>query len=89
MAQEQTVKGAAEKISGLLNPKKDNQVPEKKEAAPSEQPEKIEQETSKESQSKSEETPKEVATEKTEIEEETQTAQRNPNSTELKLVVKS
>ena len=62
MAQEETIKGAAEKISGLLNPKQDNQVPEKKEAAPSEQPEKIEQETSKESQSKSEETPKEVAT---------------------------
>ena len=45
MAQEQSVQGAAEKISGLLNPKQDNQVPEKKEAAPSEQPEKIEQET--------------------------------------------
>ncbi len=34
MAQEQSVQGAAEKISGLLNPKQDNQVPEKKEAAP-------------------------------------------------------
>ena len=85
MAQEQTVKGAAEKISGLLNPKKDNQVPEKKEAAPSEQPEKIEQETSKESQSKSEETPKEVATEKTEIEEETQTATEEPDLHRVKV----
>jgi len=47
MAQEQSVQGAAEKISGLLNPKQDNQVPEKKEAAPSEQPEKIEQELQK------------------------------------------
>ena len=45
MAQEQSVQGAAEKISGLLNPKQDNQVPEKKEAAPSEQPEKIKQES--------------------------------------------
>ena len=85
MAQEQTVKGAAEKISGLLNPKKDNQVPEKKEAAPSEQPEKIEQETSKESQSKSEETPKEVATEKPEIEEETQTATEEPDLHRVKV----
>ena len=29
MAQEQSVQGAAEKISGLLNPKQDNQVSEK------------------------------------------------------------
>ena len=85
MAQEQSVQGAAEKISGLLNPKQDNQVPEKKEAAPSEQPEKIEQETSKESQSKSEETPKEVATEKTEIEEETQTATEEPELHRVKV----
>ena len=85
MAQEQSVQGAAEKISGLLNPKQDNQVPEKKEAAPSEQPEKIEQETSKESQSKSEETPNEAATEKTEIEEETQTATEEPELHRVKV----
>ena len=85
MAQEQTVKGAAEKISGLLNPKEGQSEPEKKEAAPSEQPEKIEQETSKESQSKSEETPKEVATEKTEIEEETQTATEEPELHRVKV----
>ncbi len=85
MAQEQSVQGAAEKISGLLNPKQDNQVPEKKEAAPSEQPEKIKQEPSKESQSKSEETPKEVATEKTEIEEETQTATEEPELHRVKV----
>ena len=85
MAQEQTIKGAAEKISGLLNPDKGQSEPEKKEAAPSEQPEKIEQETSKESQSKSEETPKEVATEKTEIEEETQTATEEPDLHRVKV----
>ncbi len=85
MAEEQTIKGAAEKISGLLNPKEGQSEPEKKEAAPSEQPEKIEQETSKESQSKSEETPKEVATEKTEIEEETQTATEEPELHRVKV----
>ena len=37
MAESTTVQGAAEKISGLLNPNQDNQVPEKK-AEPSEQP---------------------------------------------------
>ena len=58
MAQEQTVQGAAKKISGLLNPDKGQSAPEKK-AEPSEQPEKIEQETSPESQPKSEGTPNE------------------------------
>ena len=85
MAQEQTVKGAAEKISGLLNPKEGQSEPENKKAAPSEQPEKIEQETSKESQSKSEETPKEAATEKPEIEEETQTATEEPELHRVKV----
>ena len=37
MAQEQTVQGAANKISGLLNPKEGQSEPEKK-AEPSEQP---------------------------------------------------
>ena len=85
MAEEQTVKGAAEKISGLLNPKEGQSEPENKKAAPSEQPEKIEQETSKESQSKSEETPKEAATEKPEIEEETQTATEEPELHRVKV----
>ena len=35
MAQEQTVQGAAKKISGLLNPKEGQSEPEKKEAVPS------------------------------------------------------
>ena len=85
MAEEQTIKGAAEKISGLLNPDKGQSEPEKKEAAPSEQPEQIKQEPSKESQSKSEETPNEAATEKPEIEEETQTATDEPDLHRVKV----
>jgi len=85
MAQEQTVKGAAEKISGLLNPKEGQSEPEKKEAVPSEQPQEIKEEPSKESQSKSEETPKEAATEKPEIEEETQAATEEPDLHRVKV----
>jgi len=84
MAQEQTVQGAAKKISGLLNPDKGQSDPEKK-AEPSEQPEKIEQETSPESQPKSEGTPKEVVTENTEIKEETQTATDEPELHRVKV----
>ena len=47
MAQEQTVQGAAKKISGLLNPKEGQSEPVKP-AAPSEQPQEIKEETSKE-----------------------------------------
>ena len=57
----ETIQGAAEKISGLLNPKQDNQVPETK-AEPSESiPEKQEVQ---ESQSESKETPIEQTAEK-------------------------
>ena len=85
MAQEQTVQGAAQKISGLLNPKAGQSEPEKKEAVPSEQPQEIKEEPSKESQSKSEETPKEEATEKPEIEEETQTEIEEPGLHRIKV----
>ncbi len=85
MAQEQTVQGAAQKISGILNPKEGQSEPEKKEAVPSEQPQKIKEEPSKESQSKSEETPNEAATEKPEIEEETQTAIEEPELHRVKV----
>jgi hypothetical protein len=65
---EENIQGAAEKISGLLNPKEDNQVPETK-AEPSEPtPEKQEVQ---ESQSESNETPEEEVTENTETTEET------------------
>ena len=84
MAQEETVQGAAKKISGLLNPDKGQSDPEKK-AEPSEQPEKIEQETSPESQPKSEGTPKEVVTENTEIKEEKQTATNEPELHRVKV----
>jgi len=84
MAQEQTVQGAAKKITGLLNPDKGQSEPAKP-AEPSEQPQEIKEETSKESQSKSEETPKEVATENTEIKEETQTEVEEPELHRVKV----
>ena len=84
MAQEQTVQGAAKKITGLLNPDKGQSEPVKP-AEPSEQPQKIKEETSQESQSKSEETPKEVATENTEIKEETQTEVEEPELHRVKV----
>ena len=86
MADSTTVQGAAEKISGLLNPNKDNQVPEKK-AEPSEQPqEEVKKEESlQESQSSSGETPKEEASENTEIKEETQTALEEPELHRVKV----
>ena len=86
MAESTTVQGAAEKISGLLNPNQDNQVPEKK-AEPSEQPQEEvkKEEPSKESQSSSGETQKEEASENTEIKEETQTESEEPNLHRLKV----
>ena len=68
MAQEQTVQGAAEKISGLLIPKEEKQETESK-AEPSES---TEQQETQESQPESEGTP-ETTTENTETKEETQT----------------
>ena len=80
MAQEQTVQGAAEKISGLLNPKQEKQETESK-AEPSESTEK--QET-QESQPKSEGT-KEQVTENTEVTEETQTELEEPELHRVKV----
>ena len=80
MAQEQTVQGAAEKISGLLNPKQEKQETESK-AEPSESTEK--QET-QESQPKSEGTP-EATTENTEVTEETQTELEEPELHRIKV----
>ena len=80
MAQEQTVHGAAEKITGLLNPKQEKQETESK-AEPSESTEK--QET-QESQPKSEGTP-EATTENTEVTEETQTELEEPELHRIKV----
>ena len=76
------IQGAAEKISGLLNPQGDTQVPETK-AEPSESiPEKQEVQ---ESQSKSNETPIEQTTENTETEEETTTELETPELHRVKV----
>ena len=78
---EENIQGAAEKISGLLNPKQDNQVPETK-AEPSEStPEKQEVQ---ESQSESNETP-EQESENTETKEETQTELEEPELHRVKV----
>ena len=84
MAQEQTVQGAAKKISGLLNPKEGQSEPEKK-AEPSEQPQKINEETSTKSQPESEGTQEEAAPENTEIQEETQTETEEPELHRIKV----
>ena len=76
------IQGAAEKISGILNPTKDTQVPETK-AEPSESiPEKQEVQ---ESQSESKETPIEQTTENTETEEETTTELETPELHRVKV----
>ncbi len=78
----QGIKGAADKISGLLNPKEDTQVPETK-AEPSEPtPEKQEVQ---ESQSESNETPEEQVTENTETTEETPTELETPELHRVKV----
>ena len=86
MAESTNVQGAAEKISGLLNPKEGQSEPETK-AEPSEQPQEEvkKEEPSTESQSSSGETPKEEASENTEIKEETQTELEEPNLHRLKV----
>ena len=77
-----TIQGAAEKISGLLNPKQDTQVPETK-AEPSESiPETQEVQ---ESQSESNETPIEQTAENTETEEETTTELETPELHRIKV----
>ena len=77
-----TTQGAADKISGLLNPQEDTQVPETK-AEPTESiPEKQEVQ---ESQSESNETPIEQTTENTETEEETTTELETPELHRIKV----
>jgi len=80
MAEANNIQGAAEKISGLLNPK-DQQETESKAAEPSETPEKQE---APESQPTSEGT-KEQVTENTETTEETQTELEEPELHRLKV----
>jgi len=80
MAQEQTVQGAAEKISGLLNPKEEKQKTESK-AEPSET---LEKQEAPESQPESEGT-KEQVTENTETTEETQTELEEPELHRVKV----
>ena len=81
MAEPQNIQGAAEKISGLLNPK-DQQETETKTAEPSESPETQE---APESQVETETTPSEMTTENTEVTEETQTESQEPNLHRLKV----
>jgi hypothetical protein len=76
------VTGAAKKIEGILNPKKDNQVPEVK-AEPSEP--KPETQEVQESQSQSNETPTEQVTENTEVIEEQPTELEIPELHRVKV----
>ena len=78
---EENIQGAAEKISGLLNPKQDNQVPETNTEPSESTPEKQEVQ---ESQSKSNETP-EQESEKTETTEETPTELETPELHRVKV----
>ena len=82
MAEPQNITGAAEKISGLLNPK-DQQETETK-AEPSE-PVSTEKQETPESQAESEAAPVEQETENTEVTEETQTESQEPNLHRLKV----
>ena len=78
---EENIQGAAEKISGLLNPKKDNQVPETNTEPSESTPEKQEVQ---ESQSESNETP-EQESENTETTEETPTELETPELHRVKV----
>ena len=82
MSEAQNIDGAAEKISGLLNPK-DQQEPETK-AEPTE-PESTEKQETPESQAESEAAPVEQGSENTEVTEETQTELEEPNLHRLKV----
>ena len=82
MSEAQNIDGAAEKISGLLNPK-DQQETETK-AEPTE-PESTETQETPESQAKSEAAPVEQESENTEVTEETQTELEEPNLHRLKV----
>ena len=79
---EENIQGAAEKISGLLNPKQDNQVPETNTEPSESTPEKQEVQ---ESQSESNETPEEQVTENTETTEETPTELETPELHRVKV----
>ena len=81
MSEANNIDGAAEKISGLLNPK-DQQETETKTAEPSES--KPETQEVQESKAESEATP-EQETENTEVTEETQTELEEPNLHQLKV----
>ena len=78
---EENIQGAAEKISGLLNPKQDNQVPETNTEPSESTPEKQEVQ---ESQSESNETP-EQESENTETTEETPTELETPELHRVKV----
>ena len=82
MSEAQNIDGAAEKISGLLNTK-DQQETETK-AEPTE-PESTEPQETPESQAKSEAAPVEQESENTEVTEETQTELEEPNLHRLKV----
>ena len=82
MAEPQNIEGAAEKISGLLNPK-DQQETETK--AESTEPESTEKQETPESQAESEAAPAEQESENTEVTEETQTESQEPNLHRLKV----
>ena len=79
---EDNIQGAAEKISGLLNPK-DQQETETKPAEPSEST--TEEQSTEPSQAESEAAPKEETSENTEVTEETQTELEEPNLHQLKV----
>ena len=82
MSEQSNIDGAAEKISGILNPK-DQQETETK-AEPSE-PVSTETQETPESQAESEAAPVEQETENTEVTEETQTESQEPNLHRLKV----
>ena len=82
MSEVNNIHGAAEKISGLLNPK-DQQETETK-AEPSE-PVSTETQETPESQAESEAAPVEQETENTEVTEETQTESQEPDLHRLKV----
>ena len=82
MSEANNIDGAAEKISGLLNPK-DQQETETK-AEPTE-PESTEKQETPESQAKSEAAPVEQESENTEVTEETQTELEEPSLHRLKV----
>ena len=82
MSETNNIDGAAEKISGLLNPK-DQQETETK--AESTEPESTEKQETPESQAESEAAPAEQESENTEVTEETQTESQEPNLHRLKV----